>query len=147
VSPTAEVLLAVIAVAVAVMAIVQVGAIVAGLRVARRVEKIATDLETGVKPVLANLASLSSDASRAATMAVAQVERFDKAFADLTARLDQTLGAANRYVTAPAREGMAIVSGVRAAFGALRGMREATRRRTATRTAGFEEEEESLFIG
>ena len=91
VSPTAEVLLGVIAVAVAVMAIVQVGAIIAGLRVARRVEKIATDLETGVKPLLANLTTISAEASRAANLAAAQVERFDKTFADLTTRVDQTL--------------------------------------------------------
>jgi hypothetical protein len=147
VSPTAEVLLGVIAAAVAVMAIVQVGAIVAGLRVAKRVEQIASDLETGVKPLLANLTTLSNDASRAANLAAAQVERFDKAFGDLTLRLDQILGATQRFVTGPAREGMAIVAGVRAAVGALQGMREATRRRTAPRAAGFEEEEESLFIG
>ena len=146
-SPTAELLLGVIAVAVAVMAIVQVGAIVAGLRVARRVEQIADDLETGVKPLIANLTSLSSDASRAANLAAAQVERFDKVFSELTARLDHTLTTAHQFVTGPAREGMAIVAGIRAAASALQGMREATRRRAATRAAGFEEDEESLFIG
>jgi type IV secretory pathway VirB2 component (pilin) len=147
VSPTAEVLLGVIAVAVAVMAIVQVGAIVAGLRLARRVEKLTTDLETGVKPLLTNLTSISSEASRAANLAAAQVERFDKTFSDLTARVDQTLASAQRFVHGPAREGMAIVAGIRAAMSALQGMREASRRRTATRSTTFEEEEESLFIG
>jgi hypothetical protein len=147
VSPTAEMLLGVIAVAVAVMAIVQVGAIIAGLRVARRVEKLATDLETGVKPLLANLMSISSEASRAANLAVAQAERFDKTFADFTKRVDQTLNTAQQFVNAPAREGRAIVAGIRAAVTALQGMREASRRRTATRAPAFEEEEESLFIG
>ena len=146
-SPTAEVLLGIIAVAVAVMAIVQAAAIVAGLRVARRVEKLATDFETGVKPLIANLTSISGDASRAANLAAAQIERFDKTFADLTARVDQTLNTAQKFVHGPAREGMAIVAGIRAAMSALQGMREATRRRTATRAATFEEEEESLFIG
>jgi hypothetical protein len=42
---------------------------------------------------------------------------------------------------------MAIVAGIRAAMSALQGMREASRRRTATRSTTFEEEEESLFIG
>lgn len=146
-SPTAELLLGVIAVAVAVMAIVQVGAIVAGLRVARRVEKIANDLETGVKPLIANLTSVSSEAARAANMAAVQVERFDRMFGDLTTRLDQTLSAAQQFVRGPAREGLALMAGVKAAVGALQGMREATRRRAATRAATFEEEEESLFIG
>jgi len=147
VSPTAELLLGVIAVAVAVMAIVQVGAIVAGLRVARRVEKIANDLETGVKPLIANLTSVSSEAARAANMAAVQVERFDRMLSDLTTRLDQTLNAAHQFVRGPAREGMALMAGVKAAVSALQGMREATRRRAATRAATFEEEEESLFIG
>ena len=146
-SPTGELLLGVIAVAVAVMAIVQVGAIVAGLRVARRVEKIANDLETGVKPLIANLTSVSSEAARATNMAAAQVERFDRMFVDLTTRLDQTLNAAQQFVRGPAREGMALMAGVKAAVSALQGMREATRRRAATRAATFEEEEESLFIG
>ena len=146
-SPTAELLLGVIAVAVAVMAIVQVSAIVAGLRMARRVEKIADELETGVKPLIANLTSISSEAARTANMAAVQVERFDRVFSEMTARLDHTLTAAQQFVTGPAREGMALIAGVKAAVTALQGMREATRRRAATRAATFEEEEESLFIG
>jgi type IV secretory pathway VirB2 component (pilin) len=147
VSGTAEVLLGVIAVAVAVMAIVQVGAIVAGLRVARRVERLVTDMETTVKPMVANLTSMSAEASRAASVVAAQVERLDRVFADLSARVDATLTTAHSIVTGPAKEGMAIIAGVRAALTALKGMRDATRRRTAARSATFEEEEESLFIG
>jgi hypothetical protein len=64
VSGTAEILLGVIALAVAVMAMVQVGAVVAGLRLARRVEQLATDLETGVKPLLVNLTAVTAEASR-----------------------------------------------------------------------------------
>lgn len=146
-SDTGELLLGIIALAVAVMALVQVGAIIAGLRLARRVEQMANELESGVKPLLSNLTALSGEATRAATVAAAQVERFDRAFSDLTTRLDNTLGAAQRIVAGPARDGMAIVAGVRAAMSALHGMREATRRRSAARAAPFEEEEESLFIG
>ena len=144
---TAELLLAVIAVAVAVMAIVQVGAIVAGLRVARRVEQLTTELETSIKPLVANLTALSAEASRAATLAAAQVERFDKVVADLTVRLDQTMAAAQQFVSGPAREGMAIVAGVRAALTAFQGLRESARRRTPSRSVTLEEEEESLVIG
>ena len=145
-SETAELLLGVIAVAVAVMAIVQVGAIVAGLRVARRVEQLAADLEKGVKPMLTNLTLLSAEASRTATIVAGQVERFDRSFSELTHRVDQTITAAQRVIAGPAREGMAVVAGVRAAVNALQGMREVTRRRAATPSAR-EEEEESLFIG
>lgn len=145
-SGTAEALLGVIAVAVAIMAIVQVGAIVAGLRVARRVEHLTTELETGIKPLLGNLTTLSTEATKAATLAAAQVERFDKVFGELSTRLEHTLAAAQRLMTGPAREGVALVAGVRAAVSAFQTLRESSRRRTA-RPGTTEEEEESLFIG
>jgi hypothetical protein len=147
VSGTAELLLGVIAVAVAIMAVVQVGAIVAGLRVVRRVEQLATDIDTSVKPLLANLTSLTGEAHKAAALASAQVERFDKIVGDLSVRLDQTLAAAQQFVSGPARDGMAIVTGIRAAVAAFQGLRETARRRSASRPLSIEEEEESLFIG
>ncbi len=146
-SETGEVLIGIIAFAVAVMAVVQVGAVVAGLRLARRVEQIADQIESGVRPLLSNLTTLSAEATRAATVAAGQVERIDRAVTELTTRLDHTLGAAQRIVAGPAKDGMAIVAGVKAAVTALQGMREATRRRSAARAASFEEEERSLFIG
>lgn len=146
-SPTAELLLGVIAVAVAVMAIVQVSAIVVALRVARRVDKLAGDLETSITPLIGNLTSLSQEATRAANLATAQVERFDRIVSDLSAKVDQTLTFAQQFVRGPAREGWALVSGVRAAVSALQGLRESSRRRTASKPRPFEEDEESLFIG
>ena len=82
-----------------------------------------------MKPLIAHLTTVSSEASRAATMAAAQVERFDVLVSDFSNRIDQTLTTAQRFVTGPAREGMAIVAGVRAAVSALQGLREASRRR------------------
>lgn len=146
-SPTAEILLGIIAVAVAVMAVVQVAAIVAGLRVARRVEQVAGDLETAVKPVLANLTALTQEATRAANLATAQVERFDRIVSDLTVKVDRTLTAAQALVSGPAREGRALMAGIRAAVSALQGLREASRRRTAPRSRTRDDDEESLFIG
>ena len=60
-------------------------------------------------------------------------------------RVDETLPAAQEFVTGPARQGMAIMAGVKAVLESFRGFREATRRRTAARPAV--EDEESLFIG
>ena len=146
-SGSTEVLLGIIAVSVAVMAIVQVGAIVAGLRVARRVEQIAADIETSVKPLVANLTAMTAEASKAATLAVAQVERIERVFSELAARVDQTLASAQSLIAGPAKEGMAIVTGIKAALIAFRSFREGSRRRSAARAVTFEEEEESLFIG
>ena len=146
-SSTAELLLGVIALAVAVMAIVQVGAIVAGLRVARRVEHMASEFETNVKPLLANLTSLGAEATKAATVAAAQVERLDRIFSDVVTRVDSTLGTAQAFIAGPVKDGMAIVAGIRAAMNALKSFREMSRRRHAARSVVLEDEDESLFIG
>ncbi len=143
---TGEILLAVIAVAVSAMALIQVGAIVAGLRLARRVDQMARHIESDVKPLIAHLTAMSSEASRAASLAAAQVERIDRVFGDLNRRADQTLASARRLVSGPARDGMAVVAGVKAAVAALRGLREAARRRSAVRGVSVEDDE-SLFIG
>ena len=75
---TGELFLGIIAFAVLVMALIQVGAIVAGLRLARRVDQIATQLDQDIKPLIANLTALSSEAARAAALAATQVERLDQ---------------------------------------------------------------------
>lgn len=142
---TAELFLGVIALAVLVMALVQVGAIIAGLRLAKRVDRIADQLESDIKPLIANLTTVSSEAARATALAVAQLERFDKVFTELSQRVDHTLAAAQDFVTGPARRGMAVMTGVKAMIDAFRGIREATRRRRASRPAA--DDEESLFIG
>ncbi len=142
---TGELFLGIIAFAVMVMALIQVGAIVAGIRLARRVDQIATQLDHDIKPLLANLTALSSEAARAAALAAKQAERLDRVFGELVQRVDDTLLAAQEFVTGPARQGMAIMSGVKAVVQAFRGLRESSRRRAAERPVV--DDEESLFIG
>ena len=142
---TGELLLGVIAFAVLVMALIQVGAIVAGIRLARRVDQIATQLDQDVRPLIVNLTALSSEAARTAALAAKQVERVDQVFGELTQRVDQTLAVAQAFVTGPARQGIAVVAGLKAVIDAFRGIREASRRRHASRPAV--DDEESLFIG
>ena len=144
-SETGELFLGIIAFAVLIMALIQVGAIFAGLRLARRVDQIATQLDTEIKPLIANLTTLSGEAARAAALAAKQAERLDRVFGELVQRVDETLAAAQEFVTGPARQGMAIMAGVKAVVESFRSLREASRRRTAPRPAV--DEEESLFIG
>jgi hypothetical protein len=145
VSDTGELFLGIIAFAVLIMALIQVGAILAGIRLARRVDQLATQLDQEIKPLIANLTSMSSEAARAATIAARQAERFDRVFGEMVQRVDVTLAAAQAFVTGPARQGMAIMSAVKTVIDAYRGLREASRRRSADRAAV--DEEESLFIG
>jgi hypothetical protein len=145
VSPTGELFLGIIAFAVLIMALIQVGAIFAGLRLARRVDDMARQIDTEIKPLIANLTAMSSEAARAAAIAARQAERLDRVFGELVQRVDETLAAAQQFVTGPARQGMAIMAGVKAVIDSFRSLREASRRRTATRPVM--DEEESLFIG
>jgi hypothetical protein len=145
VTDTGELFLGIIAFAVLIMALIQVGAIFAGLRLARRVDQIATQIDTEIKPLITNLTAMSSEAARAAALAAKQAERLDRVFGEMVLRVDETLSAAQEFVTGPARQGMAIMAGVKAVIDSFRSLREASRRRTAARPAM--DEEESLFIG
>ena len=144
-SPTGEVFLGVIAFSVLVMAFIQVGAIIAGFRLAKRVDQIARQLDEDIKPLLANLNAMSAEAARAAAMAAKQVDRLDLMFSQIAARVDETLAVAQEFVNGPARQGMAIVAGFKAVFSAFKGFRESSRRRQAMRDTV--DDDESLFIG
>jgi hypothetical protein len=145
VSSTGELFLGIIALAVVVMAAIQVAAILAGIRLAKRVDALATQLDQEIKPLVANLTAMSAEAARAALVAAAQADRIDRVFGEMLARVDQTLAAAQAFVTGPARQGMAIMAGAKAVLDAFRSLRESSRRRAAARPSV--DEEESLFIG
>ena len=63
---------------------------------------------------IANLSALTSEAARAAALAARQAERLDRVFGEMVERVDKTLAAAHEFVTGPARQGMAIMAGVKA---------------------------------
>ena len=137
-----EFFLGVIAVATLATALVQVGVLVAAGRLAKRVERVADQVEREIGPILASVNAIGKDASRAASMATAQVERVDRLFGDAAQRLDTTLGAIQTAVAAPAREGAALMLGLSAALEALR-LGLANRRPSRARSA---DDDDALFI-
>jgi hypothetical protein len=137
----AELFLGLIALATLAMAIVQVGVIIAAGRLARRVDRLADQIEHDLRPLLGHLNTIGRDASRTMGLAAAQVERVDALFADLVVRIDQTLNAVQAAIVAPAREGRALLKALRAALDAIRGSREPGRQRTSR-----SEDEDALFI-
>jgi len=141
-----EVWLAIIAVAVAVMAAIQVGAIVLGVRLARRVDQLTAQVERDIKPLIQNLTDVTAEAQRAMQLATAQVERADRLFGDLAVSAERTMALAAQFVGGPAQKGLALFSAAKAAVGAFRDLREASRRRRSPR-AVHPDDEESLFIG
>lgn len=134
-----EVFLGVIAAATLSMALVQVGLIVAAIWLARRVARLADEVEHELKPLLANMNSMSRDASRAVALAALQVERADKLFAEVVAKIDRALNALQSAFIAPALEGRALLVAIRAVINALRHARPRGRRRRG-------EDENALFI-
>ena len=135
-----EVFLGVIAVATLALAIVQVGVfVVAGLAV-RRLTKLITTVEEELRPIFGHVNAIARDASRATALAAAQVERADQLFADVAARVDQALNDVQASIGRPAREGRAILSAFKAAFQALRDVRQRRSRQSRS------EDEDALFI-
>jgi hypothetical protein len=139
VTPWAEIFLGVIAVATVAMAIVQVGVIVAAGRLARRIDRLADQVEHELKPLFSHANAIGRDAARAMAVATAQVERVDKLFADLVVKIDQTVSTVQENLIAPAREGRALLAALRAALSALRAARSRARQPRA-------DDEDALFI-
>lgn len=136
-----QVFLGVIAAATLAIAITQIVVLVAAGRLARRVDALADQLEREVKPLFGHLTAIGRDASRATTLASAQVERADLLFQDVAVRIDQALNSLQVALGRPAREGRALLSAFRAAFQAVRDLR--TRARSGHHRA---DEEPALFI-
>ena len=132
--------LGIIAVSTLIMALIQVGAIIATLRVAREATEVLASIKQDVRPLIAKAAAIADDASKTVSLATVQVQKVDRLVTDLAKRVDETSSAVQHAIVTPAREGAAIVAAIKAALGALRGM--------GTPGAGrHAEEDDALFIG
>jgi len=134
------VFLGIIAVATLAMAIVQVGVLVAAGRLSRRFGKFVDEFERDVKPILGQLNAMTRDASKAAALAVIQVERIDQLWNEVGSKLDNTLSTVASVMLGPARQGRALLAGFQAVMAALRHFRSQGSR------ANGKEEEDGLFI-
>jgi hypothetical protein len=144
VSDRTQLFLGVIAVATLAMAIAQVGVVVVAGLAARRMAKLAQSVEQEIRPLVGHLNAIGRDASRAATLATAQVERVDVMFSDLAVRVDQALDGLQATIQTPVREGRAILSALRAAFQAIRDIRDV--RHGGRSRQGRGDDEDALFI-
>lgn len=144
-----DLFLGIIAVAVVVMAIIQVMAIVFATRAARQVGEAVARLENEVGPIVANLQTMSSDAARATASASAQVERVQQTLDGVLTRVDtaslrveQTLQAIQVSILGPAREGFSLLQMIRSIFSSSRPPRSGPRPRPSAA-----DDEDALFIG
>jgi hypothetical protein len=134
------VFLGVIAAATLTTAVLQVVLLVAGVSLVRRISRFVDFVETEVKPIIGHIDAIARDASRAASLALAQVERADQLLSDTIQRFEQTLTTVQALIVGALREGNALMMGFRAVMAAVRGFqrRQSTRRRA--------EDDEALFI-
>lgn len=130
--------LGVIALATLTMALIQVGVIVGGAILFRRVNALSARVERELQPLMDKVNAVGADAARISALATQQAERADALFADVSRRVDTTLAVVQNAVVAPAREGMAIVSALKATIAAVR--------RKPRQPAG-RDEDDPLFIG
>lgn len=138
-SSRAELFLGIIAFAMLATSIVQIGVLVVAGLLVRRVHRLVDQVERDLKPVFDQVSAIARDASRAAALAAAQVERVDRMMADVTERLDRILGAVQSFVTGPLKNGVSLFAGVRTVVDFLRDLRSSRARPRA-------EDEDTLFI-
>lgn len=139
------VFLGIIALSTFLMAAIQIGVIIVGARIAKRLESSIGKLEQDIKPVLASVQTISAEAARISTLATTQVERVDQLFADFQQRADHTMTLVQQAIVTPAREGAALFGAVRSTLAAIRGLKSNGQGRQ--RPPHGVEEDDALFIG
>lgn len=139
-SVTAVVFLGIIAVATLATAVGQVLQGLAIARLATRINGVAETIDREIRPLIANATAVAANAARVSEVAVAQMERADRLFADLAGRVDGVSRLVQGTLLAPAREGRALLAALAAAIGVVRQGRLAGQAQGA-------DEDDPLFIG
>jgi type IV secretory pathway VirB2 component (pilin) len=137
-----NVFLGVIAFATLVMALIQIGAIIAALRLARQAQEVIASVQRDIRPLVAKATAIAEEASRTVALATAQAQKVDRVVTDLSRRVEETAQLLQDAIVRPVREGMAVVAAIKAGLGALRGLRE-----LHPRHGRHADEEDPLFIG
>jgi len=123
-----DLFLGIIALAVMVMAAIQVGALIFAIRTVRRMGTAVDRLERDLRPIVENLEALTADVARASNLSVAQMERADRLFGDMARRAESLLSFLPG-VLGPAGKGVAFVGGLKAVIAAVREVRRVSRSR------------------
>ena len=123
------------------MAAIQIGVIVYGLSVARRLNRLLVHVEQQVTPLSESINAIARDAARVTSLATGQMERLDGLVTDMTNLVEQTSTTVHAILK-PLRDGAAVLSGVKTAIGVfLQFMRPSDGNRGRT------DDDDALFIG
>ncbi len=134
-----DVWLGVIAVAVAVMAVLQVVVLLRLSQVAREASSATRDLRRELTPLIAKAHKIADDAGRVSALALTQVERVDQLFESTALRIDETMQTVQEMLIRPVRQGAAVMAGVKAALAVFRARQD--------RGRYDRDDDDALFIG
>ena len=127
------------ALALVVMAIVQIAVLVGAMKIGRDLLQTSQELRREIKPLIDKANKVSDDARKAADMAVVQMERIDRMLATTVVRVDDTITMVQQAIVQPVRQGAAIFAALRAVASGLRGLGD--------RAGHHREDEDPLFVG
>lgn len=134
-----EVWLGVIAIAVLLMAIMQVVVGLQLVKAAREAALVTQELRKEIQPLIAKAHKVADDAQQLSALARAQVERVDSVMASLALRVDDTVQLLQDSFAAPVRQGAAVMAGLKAALAVFRARQDKGRY--------GRDDEDALFIG
>jgi uncharacterized protein YoxC len=134
-----EVWLGVIAVAVLLMAIMQVVVGLQLVKAAREATLVTQELRKEIQPLIAKAHKVADDAQQLSALARAQVERVDAVMASMALRVDDTVQLLQDSFAAPVRQGAAVMAGLKAALAVFRARQDKGRY--------GRDDEDALFIG
>lgn len=127
------------AVAVLIIALIQVVVGVVLLRISKEAVEAIKDLRNEVKPLIQKATKVADDAGRVSALALTQVERVDHLMSSTALRIDDTLQLVQSSVLAPVRQGTAVLAGLKAAMAVFRARQDKGRY--------GRDDEDALFIG
>jgi uncharacterized protein YoxC len=134
-----EVWLGIIAVAVLVMAVVQVVVVMQLSRVAKETSEATRELRKELMPLIAKANRVADDAGKVSALALTQMERLDQVLDTTVQRIDDTLGIVQDALISPVRQGAAVMAGLKAALAVFRARQD--------RGRYGRDDEDALFIG
>jgi hypothetical protein len=135
----AVVWLGVMAVSLLVMAIIQIGFIIASMKLVTQLTATVEDARKELRPLVEKINRIADDASRATSLAALQVERVDQMLSVTAARVDDATTIIRAAIGGPIRQGAAVLMAVRAIASALR--------RKPAGASGRHDEDDALFVG
>jgi hypothetical protein len=140
VSDTAVALLAIMALALSVMAVVQIIVVVIALRANQQMIGAMQDLRREVGILTEKINRIADGAEKVTTLAAIQLERVDAFLSTAFRRGEEVMSVMQGLVTGPVRQGAAVLAAIKAVMSVIRHWQSRTPEER-------EHEEDALFVG